>query len=138
MSSLIFTYPFVVRENYLDVFGHMNNATYLVLYEEARWEIITKNGYGLKKIMDTGQGPVLLDVKISFLKELKVRDEINIVSQMISYERKIGKISQKMIRNNDICSTAEYTIGLFDLKERKLILPTPEWLQALGIKNETQ
>jgi hypothetical protein len=27
-------------------------------------------------------------------------------------------------------------MGFFDLKARKLILPTPEWLQALGIEDE--
>jgi len=32
----------------------MNNATYLTLFEEARLDLITKNGYGMDKIAATG------------------------------------------------------------------------------------
>ena len=127
-----YTYSFVVQEADLDSFGHLNNAVYLRLYEQARWDLITKNGYGLKKIKESGLGPTLLETKIVFLKELKERDEVVIESQMVTYERKVGKMVQKMVRGEEVCSEAEFTIGLFDTKLRKLVLPTPEWLQAVG------
>ena len=134
MPITTFTYPLIIKESYLDTFGHVNNATYLTLFEEARWDYITKNGYGLKKIQETGHGPTILELKLTFLKELRLRDEIIIETQLISYEKKIGKLSQKMIRNGEDCCTAEFVIGLFSLHERKLILPTPEWLNAIGYK----
>ncbi|MDR3478357.1 MAG: acyl-CoA thioesterase [Gammaproteobacteria bacterium] len=133
MPSTIFAYPFTIKEIYLDTFGHMNNATYLTLFEEARWDLITKNGYGLKKIQETGLGPTILELKLTFFKELRLRETITIETQMISYEKKIGKLSQKMIRDGETCCAAEFVIGLFSVKERKLVLPTPEWLQAVGI-----
>lgn len=128
----VFSYPVTILETYLDVFGHMNNTTYLTLFEEARWDYITKNGYGLKEIRKTGLGPVILEIRLSFLKELLLRDEIVIETTVVSYERKICKLLQKMKRNETVCCTAEITIGLFDLKERKLVMPTPEWLKAIG------
>ena len=63
----------------------MNNATYLTLLEEARWELVTKNGYGMKKIQETGLGPTILELKLSFFKELRLRDEIIIETNMVSY-----------------------------------------------------
>jgi acyl-CoA thioester hydrolase len=39
-----------------------------------------------------------------------------------------------MLRGDEVCCTAEFTIGFFDLKARKLILPTPEWLKAIGME----
>lgn len=132
-NATVFTYPITIREHHLDTFGHVNNATYLSILEEARWELITQNGYGLSYIRETGLGPTILEINIKFLKELRLREEITIQSQLISYEGKIGKIVQKMLRNGEECCVAEFTIGLFSVKERKLVLPTPEWLKAIGL-----
>ena len=46
----------------IDAFGHVNNAVYLTLFEEARWEFVTNRGYGLKQIQEKQQGPVILAV----------------------------------------------------------------------------
>ena len=46
-----------------------------------------------------------------------------------------AKDTSKMIRNNEVCCEAEFTIGLFDLNMRKLVLPTPDWLYAVGVEN---
>lgn len=132
MTTPVFSYSVKILETYLDVFGHMNNTMYLTLLEEARWDYITKNGYGLKEIHKTGLGPVILEIKLCFLKELLLRDEVVIETSVISYDRKIGRLMQKMLRNGEVCSTAEIKIGLFSLKERKLVTPTPEWLKAIG------
>jgi thioesterase III len=133
LNNKIFSYPLLIQETYLDTFGHVNNAMYLTLLEEARWDLITKNGYGLKKIQESGIGPTILELKLSFLKELRLRDQVVIETQMLGYEKKIGKLSQKIVRNNELCCTAEFVIGLFDLKQRKLIMPTKEWLEAVGV-----
>lgn len=133
MNRKIFSYALIIKENHLDTFGHVNNAAYLAMLEEARWDLLTENGYGLKKIQKTGIGPTILEVKLIFLKELRLREHINIQTQMLSYEKKIGKLSQKIIRDDEICCEAEFVIGLFSLAERKLILPTPEWLSAIGM-----
>lgn len=127
-----FTYSTMIKESQLDSFGHVNNAAYLTLLEEARWDFVTKNGYGLEKIQETRIGPVILELKLSFSKELCLRDQIIIETKVISYNKKIGKIQQHILRDGLICCTAEFTIGLFDLKNRKLIPPTQEWLAAIG------
>ncbi|OGT39910.1 MAG: thioesterase [Gammaproteobacteria bacterium RIFCSPHIGHO2_12_FULL_36_30] len=131
-------YSVMIKENHLDVFGHMNNAQYFMLFEEARWEFITNNGYGLKKIKETGLGPTILEIHLRFLKEIRLREKIIIETQILYYKNKIGKLSQKMIRDGEVCCEAEFTIGLFSLKERKLVLPTSEWLTAVGVDNHDQ
>lgn len=133
MPSLKATFPITIKEIYLDTFGHMNNATYLTLMEDARWNLITERGFGVEKIKQTGLGPTILEIKINFLSEIKLREEIIIETQMLSYEKKIGILSQKMLRNDEVCCNAEFVIGLFDLKQRKLVLPTDEWLYAVGM-----
>ena len=132
MANKIFTYELTIKEFHLDTFGHVNNATYLQIYEEARWEFITENGYGLDKIKETGLGPVILDIHLRFIKELKLRQKITIHTQTGEYEGKIGTIKQWITDSeNNLCSDIEMKIGLFDTSQRKLVKPTEEWLKAI-------
>ena len=118
MEAQKFVYSFMVEKKHLDSFGHVNNAMYLTLFEDARWELITKNAYGLAKIHETKIGPTLLEIHIRFMKESK-----------------IGVMTQKKIRDGEVCCQAEFTIGLFDLNQRKLVTLTSEWLKAIGVSH---
>ncbi len=133
MNATVFTYYLIVLESYLDMLGHMNHATYLIILEEARWDLLTKNEFGLKKIMETGTAPTILEVNIRYLKEIRLREEIMIVTQLTSFKGKIGQLNQKILRDKEVCCTAEFTFGLFDLKKRKLVEPSAEWLKAIGV-----
>jgi acyl-CoA thioester hydrolase len=127
-------YKVLIRETHIDTFGHVNNATYLQLLEEARWEIVTQRGYGLKKIGETKLGPVILEVNLKFLKEIRLRETITINLALHDYKGKVGRMKQQMIKENgEVAAEAEFVFGLFSLKERKLVDPTPEWKHAIGL-----
>ena len=131
---MIFEYPVVIKESHLDSYGHVNNAAYLALYEEARWEAVTNRGYGYKTIHQTGLGPIILEVNLKFLKEIKLREKIIITLEVVSYEGKICIFKQQMLRENrEVASEATFTTSFFDLKNRKLILPNAGWLKAIGL-----
>ena len=132
----IFEYEVVIKESHLDSFGHVNNAVYVQLYEEARWDFITKNGFGLDVILRDQVGPVLLDLKVRFKREIKNRETIKIQSQTLELiNSKMMILEQKMIRvDGKIASDAVFTIGFFDMKSRRLIDAHPDWLKAVGIK----
>ena len=137
MSNPIYEYELTILEQHLDTFGHVNNAVYLTLYEEARWDFITKNGLGLKEILSTRVGPVLLDLNLVFKSELGLREKIKIVSQARPEMRNkfVMVLDQKILKENGkVASTMTLSVGLMDLNQRKLIAPTKEWLDALGLK----
>ncbi len=127
-------YSLVIREQHLDSFGHVNNAVYLTLFEEARWELITSNGYGLKEILETGVGPVILGVTVKFRRELRLRENIRISTQITDYRRRIGYIHQEL-RNEagELATVADFTFGLFDMKKRELVPPNERWMRAFGV-----
>lgn len=133
MSFKTFEYKIKIVEHHLDTFGHMNNATYLSLYEEARWDFITQNGYGLEEIQKELKGPVILDVSCRYKREIKNRETITIVSHTKEMKGKIGQIYQEMIKEDGtVASDATFTVGFMDMKLRKLISPTEAWLRAVG------
>src|SRR5687767_6457730 len=127
-------YPITILESHLDTFGHVNNATYLVLFEQARWELITSNGYSLKLIHEIKQGPVILEVNVKYIKELKLREQIVITTELVGYKGKIGQLKQLMLKTDgSIASEAIFTFALFDTVQRKIIEPTDAWKKAVGM-----
>lgn len=135
-ENTVFEYTVVIRELMLDSFGHVNNAVYAQLYEEARWDFITKNDFGLSRIKELQIGPVILDMKIRFKRELLLRENITIKSKTIALvSPKIMVLEQIMYKpDGKVASEAEFTIGIFDMKARKLVDAPPDWLKAVGVK----
>ena len=135
MAYKIFEYPVEILEHHLDSLGHVNNAAYVKIYEEARWDFITKNNYGLNKILEIQQGPVILDLKVKFKRELKNRETIVIYSQVHEILNSRMIVLEQVMKKADgkISSEALFTIGFFDMKARKLIDASPEWLKAVGV-----
>ena len=125
-----YSYSLEIKEHHLDTFGHVNNATYLNLYEQARWEILNERGYSIADIKQKEMGPVILRAEISFKRELMLRKKITINSQLQEIRTpKIMDVRQEMITDNGkLASELILTLGLMDLKERKLIPFTDEWL----------
>lgn len=126
----------LIRESQIDSFGHMNNSKYLELFEEARWEIINGHGFSISEIVKNGLGPVVLEVNLRFAKEIRLRQKIRITSEvdLATVSGKTMTMIQNMVNEKgEICCQARFTFGLFDLKARKLVSPTPEWFRAIGV-----
>jgi len=136
MSNRVFDLPLVIREQHLDTFGHVNNARYLEIFEQARWDFITDNGFGLEYVRSSGTGPVILELSLKFVRELKNRQEVIVRSQLDSYEGKIGRMTQLIVdATGQIFCEAKFVIALWDTRVRKLIEPTPEWRRAIGLSD---
>ncbi len=125
----------LIREAHLDTFGHVNNATYLQLYEQARWDMITERGFGLERIRETQTGPVILEAHVRFQRELHARENVVIVSELLSYQGKIGEMRQRVRKEDgNVACEATFVFGLMDMVKRRLIEPTPEWKRAVGLE----
>tara|TARA_R110000868_G_scaffold38661_9_gene135171 strand:+ start:4355 stop:4750 length:396 start_codon:yes stop_codon:yes gene_type:complete len=127
------SYQVLINESHLDTFGHVNNAKYLELYEQARWDLISGNNYGLKQIKKLKIGPVVLELDLKFKREIVNREVITIESrpQEITHPL-IMEIHQSMVKaDGSTASLIILKVGLMDLEKRKLITPTKEWLEAI-------
>ncbi len=135
MPNRVYEQSIVIREAQLDTFGHVNNARYLELFEQARWDLITEAGFGLDYVRSSGTGPVVLEVTLRFIREVKNRQQLIIRSNIDSYEGKIGRMTQLMLDDaGQTCCEGKFVIAQWDTRTRKLIEPTPEWRKALGIE----
>lgn len=130
-----FIYEKQILEHHLDTFGHVNNATYLALYEEARWDMTVCRGMTLETILERQKGPVVLEAKVRYKKEIKNREHIKIITtHNVKRGQKLMRVEQRMEKSDgSVASTAEFLVGYMDLKERKLITPDEAWYQAIGM-----
>lgn len=134
MGYPVFDQSIVIREEHLDTFGHVNNARYLEIFEQARWDLITENGFGLDYVTLSGTGPVILELSLRFIREVKNRQHLIVRSFLDSYEGKIGRMTQQLIDDaGRVCCDGKFVIAQWDTKTRKIILPTPEWQRAVGM-----
>lgn len=135
-----FEYKFKVLEGHLDTFGHVNNATYLQLFEESRWDFITTNGWGLKEVQERQMGPVILELNLKFKKEITNRETITIHSESRDMENKLVMNLHQEMKKEDgqVAAILDLKVGLMDLSKRRLIPPTDEWFKCIGyeIKGE--
>ena len=135
MRGRVFHYEMTIRERHLDHFGHVNNSKYLEIYEEARWDLISHCGLGLEWVLQRGLGPVIIDIKMRFRKELLLREKIRIESHVASYRGKLGHFEQKIFNAKGVqAAEAVFVFSIFDLHQRKMVKPDAEWIHALGME----
>lgn len=127
-------YRLMIKEHHVDSLGHMNNATFMEIFEDARWDVISHRGYGFDKVQELQQGPIIMEVNLKFLKEIKLRETVEVTTELLEYPGKVGKLRQRMLKTDgSIAAEAVFTFGLFDMKTRRLIDATPEWKRGLGL-----
>ncbi len=131
-----YTYSVQILEHHLDSFGHVNNAVYMQLFEQARWDFITEKDFGSRQIFERRKGPVILEANIKYKKELTNREQIKIESTIMQTDNPlIFGIHQEMLNGEGkLACVGDFTGGLMDLDARKLIKPTAEWMVILGNK----
>lgn len=131
----MYTCEITILESHLDTFGHVNNATYLTLFEQVRWDWISQHGLGLEQVHKDQVGPVILDLHLEFKKELRLRQKIKVESRFVEHKnRLVMQLEQKMFLPNDgaLASRLVLNVGLMDMKARKLVPADERWLKALG------
>lgn len=137
MTQAPHLYSVLIVEGHLDTFGHVNNAKYLELFEEARWDLITRSGFGLERIRQLRQGPVILEAQVKFRREVKNREHVTIETTLEKYEGKIGVLTQSLRKEDGaLACEARFSIALWDIDARKLLPPTPEWKRAIGLADQ--
>ncbi|MBN2231617.1 MAG: acyl-CoA thioesterase [Deltaproteobacteria bacterium] len=122
-----------VQSTHLDMFGHVNNATYVEYLEWARVKMAAEAGIDLIKMFHEGVGPAVLKLEINYRKESRLGDVL-LVDAHCTRTRgdKVGIINQT-IRNQatgDLVCDAEVTFVMFDLQHRRSV-PLPESMRRM-------
>jgi acyl-CoA thioester hydrolase len=136
-GKLVSESTFLIRESHLDVFGHVNNASYLKLFEEARWDLLNAKDYGLAVIRELRRGPVVLEARVKFRREVLAREQIVVRTYVLPYDGLIGRLRQRLYGGQGkLACEAHFQIALWDIDARRLVPPTPRYWAVLGLDGE--
>jgi acyl-CoA thioester hydrolase len=135
--SEVFRVRVKVRGYELDTQGHLNWAEYLHYAEHARWEFLAAAGIGQAALLATGIGPVVLDTHITFKRELRGGDEVDVSCAFSWGGRKTYEIIQDFTRADGArAATLTSKAGFLDLAERHLISDPAKHIRALATNPE--
>ena len=83
----VFTYVMPIRWGDMDAMGHVNNTVYFQYLEQARIEWFRSIGRNGKD--ENGQGPVIINAHMTFLKQLRFPGDI----ELRVYAGQVGRTS---------------------------------------------
>lgn len=118
-----------------DIYGHLNNANYLHIYEEARSEYLSKIGFSIKNFKALGYDLVLVHIELDFIKAVELNSKIEVQSEIISLNRLKTVWQQKIFNaNSQLCNQAE-VVGVY-LKDKKPVRLAKNTFKALSRKKK--
>jgi len=71
----------IARGYELDSYGHVNNAVFFNYFEQARWELFQDKGL-LEQLTSQGLFLVVVEVNIRYQHEVKLGDEVEIITSV--------------------------------------------------------
>ena len=105
-----------------DIYGHLNNAIYLHIYEEARSDALDQMGMSIQTLNEKNIGIFLINLELEFIKAIQMGEIITVHSDIIESTRLRATWKQEIFNsNNELCNRA-FVKGVFikDTKPNRL------------------
>jgi len=121
-----------VRGYHEDRFGHVNNARYLELLEEARWEHLEERGLNASFFKEHGIFPVVVRLSIAYRRPASAGDTLDVTADVVRAGRRkivIGQVA-RLVSTGDVAVEAEVTAVFVDEKTGRPVPLSDEILRA--------
>lgn len=124
-----------IRGYHCDSYGHLNNARYLELFEEARWSLLEEANI-IQPLKERGLLFFIVNINVNYRRAVDDGFTIEIHTQTDEIKRKTISFKQTMYEkgSDTVLSDAIVTFVLFDPDQGKAITIDPE-LQELFATN---
>lgn len=115
-----------------DVYGHLNNSSYLKVYEEARAEALNKLSLSIRDLFENGIHIYLTKIELNFVKAVKLEETIKIVTQIEKSNRLRATWKQEIYNSeSELCNLA-YVEGVFVREGKPIRLPEDLYKKITG------
>ena len=142
MSNEPYVQEFCVRWADMDFNQHMRNAAFLACSEDTRMRFLDQHGFTMKELEQRKLGPVVLEDRLVYKKELKLLESFRVDLALTNLTRdgRRFKVRNRFFRSSDdaLCAVVESVIVWFDLAERKIVAPPADLLNVWLTVERTQ
>ena len=108
-----------IQDNWLDAYGHLNEAYYLVPFSNATWLLQDHFGIGVPYFEETGGALYTVETHLRYLAEVRAPAEVEIESFIIDSDAKRIWFAHEMIVDGKLRATGEFMILHFDTRAGK-------------------
>ena len=109
-----------VRGYHCDAYGHVNNARWLELFEEARWRLL-EGGGALARLHDAGYGFVVVRIEVDYRRPAVPEDVLEIRSRLDHVGGRSAVIRQQAVRVGRVGETGSGDQGVGDTARERLL-----------------
>jgi len=94
-----------------DIYGHMNNANYLMMLEAARSDALSEMDMSIAKLLEMHIQLFILHYELDYLKALDLEDVVTVKSWFYDINRLKGFWRQEVSNSlGELCFTAKFTV----------------------------
>lgn len=105
-----------LQDQWLDAYGHLNEAYYLVPFSNTTWKLQAQFGIGEAYFAQTGCALYTVETHIRYLSDVRQPAEIEVQSMILGSDAKRIWFAHQMIVEHTLRATAEFMTLHFDTK----------------------
>lgn len=118
-----------VREEWLDAYGHLNEACYLIPFSNAAWSLQDHFGIGVEYFERTGGAIYTVESHLRYLKEVRAPAMLELETMIFDSDAKRLHFGHVMLVEGEERATFECVALHFDTRAKRTA-PLPEDVQA--------
>ena len=119
-----------LKEEWLDAYGHLNEAYYLVPFSDTTWLLQDQFDLGKNYFTETGCAIYTVETHLRYLNEVRYPAILEIESIILGSDPKKIWFAHLMLVDQKICATAEFMVLHYDTKQGRTS-PMPEKSQEM-------
>lgn len=117
-----------LQDAWLDAYGHLNEAYYLVPMTNTTWKFQDHFGIGVDYFEQTGCALYTVETHLRYVKEVRSPANIEIESMVLGSDAKKIWFAHSMIVDGKLCATAEFMTLHYNTREN-CTAPLPDRVQ---------
>ena len=108
-----------LQDAWLDAYGHLNEAYYLVPFSNANWAMQEHFGIGVSYFEKTGCAIYTLETHLRYVNEVRQPADIRVDTIIVDSDPKKSWCGHLMLVNDQVCATAEIIMLHYSTRDNR-------------------
>ena len=108
-----------VQDAWLDAYGHLNEAYYLVPFSNATWKLQDRFGIGVDYFKETGCAIYTVETHMRYLAEVRAPAIVEIEGMIIGSDAKRFWFAHEMLVDGTVRASAEFMVLHYNTRENR-------------------
>ncbi len=121
-----------LQDEWLDAYGHLNEAYYLLPFTNTTWIMQDHFGIGVPYFEETGCAIYTVETHLRYLNDVRKPAMIEVESMILGSDAKKIWFAHEMIVDGKTCATAEFMVLHYNTRENRTTEMPRETQQKLS------